>query len=59
MRDNQFQGFGRTIADKNGHFSFRTIIPVEYPGRAPHIHLKLWNEMQNVLQHNYTYMATI
>jgi protocatechuate 3,4-dioxygenase beta subunit len=45
MRDDQFQGFGRSITDKNGHFSFRTIIPVEYP----HIHLKLLNESENVL----------
>ena len=49
MRDDQFQGFGRSITDKNGHFSFRTIIPVEYPGRTPHIHLKLLNESENVL----------
>ena len=49
MRDDQFQGFGRSITDKNGHFSFRTIIPVEYPGRTPHIHLKLLNESGNVL----------
>ena len=49
MRDEQFQGFGRSITDRNGHFSFRTIIPVEYPGRPPHIHLKLWNERGNVL----------
>ena len=49
MRDVQFQGFGRSITDRNGHFFFRTIIPVEYPGRTPHIHLKLWNERENVL----------
>ena len=49
MRDDQFQGFGRSTTDKNGHFSFRTIIPVEYPGRTPHIHLKLLNESENVL----------
>ena len=49
MRDDQFQGFGRSITDRNGHFFFRTIIPVEYPGRTPHIHLKLWNETENVL----------
>ena len=46
MRDDQFQGFGRSITDRNGHFFFRTIIPVEYPGRTPHIHLKLWNERE-------------
>ena len=49
MRDNQFQGFGRSTTDRNGHFFFRTIIPVEYPGRTPHIHLKLWNEGGNFL----------
>ena len=49
MRDDQFQGFGRSITDRNGYFFFRTIIPVEYPGRTPHIHLKLWNERENVL----------
>jgi len=49
MRDDQFQGFGKSITDRNGHFSFRTIIPVEYPGRTPHIHLKLWNESENIL----------
>ena len=49
MRDDQFQGFGRSITDRNGHFSFRTIFPVEYPGRTPHIHLKLWDEMEHVL----------
>ena len=49
MRDDHFQGFGRSITDQNGHFSFRTIIPVEYPGRTPHIHLKFWDEKVNVL----------
>ncbi len=49
MRDDQFQGFGRSITDRNGHFFFRTIIPVEYPGRTPHIHLKLWDERENVV----------
>ena len=48
-RDNQFQGFGRTISDQNGKFYFRTIIPGEYPGRTPHIHLKIWNMNKNIL----------
>ena len=43
------QGFGKSITDRDGHFFFRTIIPVEYPGRTPHIHLKLWNERENIL----------
>ena len=49
MRDDHIQRFGRHMTDRNGHFFFRTIIPVEYPGRTPHIHLKLWNERENVL----------
>ena len=47
--DKKFQGFGRTKTDRNGHFSFRTIVPTEYPGRTPHIHIKLWMEGNNVL----------
>jgi len=37
-RDAAFQGFGRTRAGADGAYSFRTIKPVPYPGRAPHIH---------------------
>ena len=47
--DKHFQGFGRTKTDLNGRFFFRTIVPTEYPGRTPHIHMKLWREGQNVL----------
>ena len=47
--DKQFQGFGRTKTDRNGRFFFRTLVPTEYPGRTPHIHMKLWREGQNVL----------
>ena len=49
IMDKQFQGFGRTKTDRNGQFLFRTIVPTEYPGRTPHIHMKLWSEGQNVL----------
>ena len=38
--DKAFQGFGHTISDQNGEYSFRTIKPVSYPGRTPHIHVK-------------------
>lgn len=37
-RDKNFQGFGRAITDENGLYRFRTIRPVAYPGRTPHIH---------------------
>ena len=39
-RDAAFQGYGRMLADADGRYSFRTLKPVPYPGRAPHIHLK-------------------
>ncbi len=41
-RDPNFQGFGHDISDDQGQYSFRTIKPVPYPGRTPHIHLKVW-----------------
>jgi protocatechuate 3,4-dioxygenase beta subunit len=36
--DNNFQGYGQTITDEAGGYRFRTIRPVPYPGRTPHIH---------------------
>ncbi len=36
-----FQGFGAGIAGRDGRLRFRTIRPVPYPGRTPHIHVKL------------------
>lgn len=40
-RDAAFQGYGRMIVDAQGRYSFRTLKPVAYPGRTPHIHLKV------------------
>ncbi len=37
-RDDNFQGYGRTVSDAEGNYEFRTIVPVPYPGRTPHIH---------------------
>ncbi|MEO8170397.1 MAG: protocatechuate 3,4-dioxygenase [Oxalobacteraceae bacterium] len=39
--DADFQGFGRFETGQNGTYRFRTIKPVPYPGRTPHIHVKL------------------
>ena len=36
--DENFQGYGQTISDAAGGYRFRTIRPVPYPGRTPHIH---------------------
>jgi protocatechuate 3,4-dioxygenase beta subunit len=37
-RDANFQGFGRFLTGSTGQYYFRTIKPVPYPGRTPHIH---------------------
>ena len=37
-RDANFQGFGRFLTGSTGEYLFRTIKPVAYPGRTPHIH---------------------
>ena len=37
-RDGNFQGFGRFLTGSTGEYYFRTIKPVPYPGRTPHIH---------------------
>jgi protocatechuate 3,4-dioxygenase beta subunit len=37
-RDPNFQGFGRFVTGSRGEYLFRTIKPVPYPGRCPHIH---------------------
>jgi protocatechuate 3,4-dioxygenase beta subunit len=36
--DENFQGFGSATTDAEGRYAFRTIKPVPYPGRTPHIH---------------------
>jgi protocatechuate 3,4-dioxygenase beta subunit len=41
QRDANFQGFGRFLTDRNGRYYFRTVKPVPYPGRTPHIHFKV------------------
>jgi len=38
-RDKNFQGYGRFLTDAKGQYYFRTIKPVPYPGRTPHIHV--------------------
>jgi protocatechuate 3,4-dioxygenase, beta subunit len=40
-RDKHFQGFGRFMTSSSGEYYFRTIKPVVYPGRTPHIHFKI------------------
>jgi protocatechuate 3,4-dioxygenase beta subunit len=40
-RDENFQGYGRFLTGSSGEYYFRTIKPVPYPGRTPHIHFKV------------------
>ena len=39
--DKRFQGFGRVTVGADGSYRFRTIRPVAYSGRTPHIHVKV------------------
>ena len=41
QRDTNFQGFGRATTNARGEYRFRTVKPVPYPGRTPHIHFKV------------------
>ena len=47
--DPSFQGFGRASVDGEGRYRFRTIRPVQYGGRAPHIHLKVKLDRRELL----------
>lgn len=40
-RDEGFQGYGVSTTDAEGRFAFKTIRPVAYSGRVPHLHLKV------------------
>ncbi len=48
-RDLAFQGFGRTRVDAQGRYAFRTIRPVSYGSRTPHIHYKVYRPNGQVL----------
>jgi protocatechuate 3,4-dioxygenase beta subunit len=48
-RDKNFQGFGRFLTGANGEYGFRTIKPVPYPGRTPHIHFKIKRNNKELL----------
>jgi protocatechuate 3,4-dioxygenase beta subunit len=48
-RDRNFQGFGRFVTGSSGEYLFRTIKPVPYPGRSPHIHCKVKRDGKELL----------
>ena len=39
--DGDFQGFGAMVTDREGNYHFRTLRPVPYTGRTPHIHFRV------------------
>ncbi|WP_428003824.1 intradiol ring-cleavage dioxygenase [Acidovorax sp.] len=39
--DAAFQGFGKVTVGADGSYRFRTIRPVPYSGRTPHVHFKV------------------
>jgi protocatechuate 3,4-dioxygenase beta subunit len=47
--DRDFQGYGHVITGRDGVYAFRTLRPVEYPGRTPHIHFKLSRARRDLL----------
>lgn len=47
--DTNFQGYGRFLTGSDGGYLFRTIKPVPYPGRTPHIHFKLKQKDKELL----------
>lgn len=47
-QDRNFQGYGRFMTDSSGNYYFRTIKPVPYPGRTPHIHVGISRNGQRI-----------
>ena len=47
--DQAFQGFGHDVTDDAGRYVFRTIKPAIYPGRTPHIHVKVFDGDRELL----------
>ena len=52
--DPNFQGFGATRTDAQGAYRFRTLRPVPYTGRTPHIHVAvLGDEFDTLITQMY------
>lgn len=52
-RDKGFQGFGYVVTGVDGAYAFRTIKPVPYPGRTPHIHVKVKHGRRTLITQLY------
>ncbi len=48
-RDRRFQGYGRFLTGTDGAYGFRTVKPVPYPGRTPHIHFRISRRGERIL----------
>ena len=48
-RDANFQGFGRFMTGRDGRYYFRTIKPVPYGPRTPHIHVAVYRGNKRAL----------
>jgi protocatechuate 3,4-dioxygenase, beta subunit len=55
--DPGFQGYGQALTDAGGGYRFRTIRPVAYPGRTPHIHFRLGTAAAGELLTTQMYVA--
>ncbi|MDB5857016.1 MAG: putative intradiol ring-cleavage dioxygenase [Ramlibacter sp.] len=49
LADPSFQGFGRVTVGSDGRYRFRTVRPVAYSGRTPHIHFKVKLQRRELL----------
>ena len=47
--DKAFRGYGEVQTGNDGIYRFRTIVPVRYTGRPPHIHVKVKSEDHETL----------
>ncbi|WP_370690351.1 intradiol ring-cleavage dioxygenase [Hydrogenophaga sp.] len=47
--DPAFQGFGQVSVGRDGRYRFRTLKPVPYSSRTPHIHVKVKLDRQTLL----------
>ncbi len=47
--DRRFQGYGAAMTDPDGRYAFLSLVPVPYPGRPPHIHVKITRGSEEVL----------
>ncbi len=48
-RDDNFQGYGIATTDAGGRYAFKTIRPVPYGGRPPHLHIRMRAEGASML----------